>query len=101
MAAVPPEEVHTCIIGAGMSGLCMALQLQARAARARRAAPPFVLLDAAADVGGTWLEAAGYPGAACDIPSHLYSYSFAQNAHWVRVCGCGWSGFERAPDAAW
>ena len=84
-AAAELEEVHTCIIGAGMSGLCMALQLQARAARAGAAAPPFVLFDAAAEVGGTWFEAAGYPGAACDVPSHLYSYSFAQNPNWVRV----------------
>ena len=50
------------------------------ATRARR-----VLIDRAPDVGGTWLLN-DYPGAACDVPSHLYSFSFEQRRHWPRLC---------------
>src|SRR5689334_9694750 len=43
----------------------------------------FVILERAASVGGTW-RANTYPGAACDVPSHLYSFSFAPAHHWSR-----------------
>ena len=65
------------IIGAGFGGLAAAVQ-------ARRAGiEDIVILDRAERVGGVW-EANTYPGAACDVPSHLYSLSFAPNPRWSR-----------------
>ncbi|MFT4101425.1 MAG: NAD(P)/FAD-dependent oxidoreductase [Burkholderiaceae bacterium] len=63
------------IVGAGFGGLCMAIALR------RAGNDDFVILEKAADVGGTWLFN-HYPGAACDIQSHLYSFSFAGKADW-------------------
>src|SRR5579875_436832 len=51
-------------------------------ARAGRAS--FVIIEQADDVGGTWRDNR-YPGVSCDIPSHLYSFSFRPNPHWSRV----------------
>jgi len=65
------------IIGAGFGGIATAVQ-------ARRAGiEDIVILDRAPRVGGVW-EANTYPGAACDVPSHLYSLSFAPNPAWSR-----------------
>ncbi len=75
-----PPDLGVIIIGAGMSGLCMAVAL-------KRAGTPFVVLEAGAELGGTW-SVNRYPGCACDIPSHLYGYSFAPNPDWSRV----WAG---------
>ncbi|MGO4740315.1 flavin-containing monooxygenase [Bosea sp. 2KB_26] len=66
------------VIGSGFSGLGLAIALK-REQRHR-----FVVLERGADVGGTWRDNT-YPGAACDIPSHLYSYSFRQKADWKSV----------------
>lgn len=66
------------IIGAGFSGLAMAIALK-RAGR-----DDFVILEKAGEVGGTWRENT-YPGCACDIMSLLYSYSFAPKADWSRL----------------
>lgn len=63
------------IVGAGFAGIGMAIQLQ------RAGLTSFLILEKAGDVGGTWRENT-YPGAACDIPSHLYSYSFEPNPDW-------------------
>ncbi len=60
--------MHVVIIGAGMSGLLMALRLQ-------QAGVPFTVIEKNADVGGTWLENT-YPGCRVDNPNHMYSYSF-------------------------
>ncbi|MBX7078649.1 MAG: NAD(P)/FAD-dependent oxidoreductase [Nannocystaceae bacterium] len=76
-AAVAPEH-GIAIIGTGFSGLCMAWALR-RAGR-----EDFVLLERAHEVGGTWRDN-HYPGAACDVPSHLYSLSFAPKSDWSRV----------------
>ncbi|MGP4845209.1 flavin-containing monooxygenase [Marinobacter sp. 1Y8] len=65
------------IIGAGFAGLGAALRLQQEGVR------DFVILERADDVGGTWRDNT-YPGAACDIPSNLYSFSFAPNPDWSR-----------------
>ena len=66
----------TClIIGTGFSGLAMAIKLKERGIH------DFVILEKAADVGGTWRENT-YPGAECDIPSALYSYSFEPYPFW-------------------
>lgn len=66
------------IIGTGFSGLGMAIGLK------RKQRDNFIVLEKAASVGGTWRDNV-YPGCACDVPSHLYCYSFAPNPHWTRV----------------
>jgi len=75
-AALPPEY-DAVIVGAGFAGLCMAIRL-------RQAGQRFVLLEQAPSLGGTW-QANRYPGAACDIPSSLYCFSFAPNPDWSRA----------------
>jgi cation diffusion facilitator CzcD-associated flavoprotein CzcO len=77
VAGVPlPTETDVAIVGAGFGGLGMAIQLK----RARR--DDFVVLERAADIGGTW-HANSYPGCQCDIPSNLYSFSFARKSDWT------------------
>lgn len=71
------RHLRTIIIGSGFSGLGMAIRL---AQQGRR---DFLVLERGSDVGGTWRDNT-YPGAACDVPSHLYSYSFALNPNWSR-----------------
>lgn len=71
-------RARVAIVGAGAGGLCMAMQL------ARSGERDFVVLERWDGVGGTW-RANAYPGAACDVPSHLYSFSFAPRAAWSRV----------------
>jgi cation diffusion facilitator CzcD-associated flavoprotein CzcO len=69
--------LRVLIIGSGFGGLGMAIQLQ------RAGIEDFLLLEKAAEVGGTWRDNA-YPGAACDVPSHLYSFSFELKSDWTR-----------------
>ena len=69
-----PVHTRAVIIGTGFSGLGMAIELQKRGV-------DFVILEKAADVGGTWRDNS-YPGCACDIPSHLYSFSFEPKPDW-------------------
>jgi cation diffusion facilitator CzcD-associated flavoprotein CzcO len=72
------EHTHEAIIiGAGMSGLLAAIKLGEQDIRR------WVIIEKANDVGGTWHENV-YPGSGCDVPSHLYSYSFAPNPNWSR-----------------
>ncbi|HWL02889.1 MAG TPA: NAD(P)/FAD-dependent oxidoreductase [Microbacteriaceae bacterium] len=75
-------RVDVAIIGAGFAGIGAAIALE-RAGR-----PDFVVLERANAVGGTWRDNV-YPGVACDIPSHLYSYSFMPNPEWSRVFAPG------------
>ena len=70
------------ILGAGMSGLCMALQLK------KHGLDSFLVLEKADRIGGTWRENT-YPGVACDVPSHLYSFSFALNPKWTHMYSSG------------
>lgn len=72
---LPVVDVETVIVGAGFGGLGMGIQLR------RRGITSFVILERAGDVGGTWRDNV-YPGVACDIPSHLYSYSFRPKPDW-------------------
>ncbi|OLF17486.1 flavin-containing monooxygenase [Actinophytocola xanthii] len=72
------RQVHTVVIGAGFAGLGMADRLR------REGREDFVVLEKADEVGGTWRENT-YPGCACDIRSHMYSFSFAQNPDWTRT----------------
>ncbi|MEM7412087.1 MAG: NAD(P)/FAD-dependent oxidoreductase [Myxococcota bacterium] len=65
------------IIGAGAGGLCAGIQLR------ESGRTDFLIFDRAARVGGTWHRNT-YPGAACDIASHLYCYSFAPNPEWKK-----------------
>lgn len=68
------------IIGTGFGGLGMAMQLK------REGIESFVLLEKAAGLGGTWRDNT-YPGAACDVQSHLYSFSFEPKSDWSRKFG--------------
>ncbi|MGW2301892.1 flavin-containing monooxygenase [Streptomyces sp. NPDC001809] len=70
----PGPGMRVAIIGAGMSGLLAAHRLS-------QAGVPFVVYEKNDDVGGTWHENR-YPGCRVDVPSHLYSYSFATRADW-------------------
>ncbi len=72
-----PAHVRTLVVGSGFAGLGMAIALQ-KAGR-----HDFLVLERGPDVGGTWRDNT-YPGAACDVPSQLYSFSFAPNPHWTR-----------------
>jgi cation diffusion facilitator CzcD-associated flavoprotein CzcO len=78
------EHVRIAIIGSGFAGLGMAIRLQ------REGIEDYVVLERADDVGGTWRDNT-YPGCACDVPSHLYSFSFAPNPSWSRT-------FSRQPE---
>jgi cation diffusion facilitator CzcD-associated flavoprotein CzcO len=71
-------ETGVVIVGTGFSGLGMAIQLR------KEGRDDFVILEKAHDVGGTWRDNS-YPGCACDIPSHMYSFSFEQNPDWSRA----------------
>ncbi len=73
-----PDTHHAIIIGAGFSGICMGIKLK------EAGIENFVILESADSVGGTWREN-DYPGCACDIPSHLYSFSFEQSSDWSRM----------------
>jgi cation diffusion facilitator CzcD-associated flavoprotein CzcO len=66
------------IVGSGFSGLGMAIRLK------QAGMHDFMVLERADEVGGTW-QANTYPGCACDVPSHLYSFSFAPNPGWTQT----------------
>ena len=71
--------VHDAVVvGTGFGGLAAAIELR------RNGIDDVVLLEKADDLGGTWRDNR-YPGCACDIPSHLYSFSFAPSARWSRA----------------
>jgi cation diffusion facilitator CzcD-associated flavoprotein CzcO len=72
---VPTPRV--AILGAGAGGLCMAMQLQDAGIHS------FTMYEKSDGVGGTWRDNT-YPGAACDVPSHLYSFSFSPKTDWTR-----------------
>ena len=74
--AVP--HVRIAIVGTGFAGLGLAIRLK------EAGIEDFVLIERADDVGGTW-QANTYPGCQCDVPSHLYSFSFAPNPGWTRT----------------
>jgi cation diffusion facilitator CzcD-associated flavoprotein CzcO len=75
-----PRHVRVAIVGTGFSGLGMAIRLR------QRGIEDFVVLERAEEVGGTWRDNT-YPGCACDVQAHLYSFSFARNPHWKSAFG--------------
>lgn len=74
----PVEHFRVAIIGSGFSGLGMAIRLR------QSGEDSFVVFEKDAGVGGTW-RVNSYPGCACDVQSHLYSYSFEPNPNWTRM----------------
>ncbi len=70
-------DLDVAIIGAGFSGIGMAIALKKAGYRS------FRVFEKAADFGGTWRDN-HYPGCTCDVPAHLYSFSFEQNPDWSR-----------------
>jgi cation diffusion facilitator CzcD-associated flavoprotein CzcO len=78
-----PSHARVAIIGAGFSGIGMAARLL------QEGIDDFVVLERADDLGGTWRDNT-YPGCQCDIPSALYSYSFAPNPDWSRAYPKQW-----------
>ena len=92
-----PDCVNTdiAIIGSGFSGLGMAIRLK------QSGRDDFLVFERADDVGGTW-QANTYPGCACDVPSHLYSFSFAPNPDWPETYSTQpaiWDYLRRCADA--
>jgi cation diffusion facilitator CzcD-associated flavoprotein CzcO len=69
------QHHRIAIVGTGFSGLGMAMRLK------QEGEDDFVLLERAGEIGGTWRDNT-YPGCRCDVPSHLYSFSFAPNPAW-------------------
>nr|POE51571.1 putative sterigmatocystin biosynthesis monooxygenase stcw [Quercus suber] len=79
------RKLRVLTIGGGVSGILMAYQIQKYCSNVEH-----VIYEKNADIGGTWLENR-YPGCACDIPSHAYTYQFALNPDWPRF-------FSYSPD---
>ena len=79
-----PSHTRIAVVGSGFGGLGAAARLR------ENGITDFVVLERAASVGGTWRDNT-YPGCACDVPSHLYSFSFAPNPLWTR-------SFSRQPE---
>jgi cation diffusion facilitator CzcD-associated flavoprotein CzcO len=71
----PSEVLDAVVVGAGFAGIGMAIKLD------EADKPNFVILERGDRVGGTWRDNR-YPGCACDVPAHLYSYSFEPNPNW-------------------
>lgn len=77
-----PRPFRCVVIGAGLAGVMSAIKL------ARAGHRDVIVFEKAERIGGTWRENT-YPGVACDVPSHLYCYSFAPNPDWSRVFSPG------------
>src|ERR1700712_1883516 len=71
------RHLGVLIIGSGFAGLGAAIRLRQDGRR------DFLVIERGSEVGGTWRDNT-YPGAACDVPSQLYSFSFAPNPTWTR-----------------
>src|SRR6476661_4166283 len=76
------RSLKVAIIGAGMSGLCIAAKLQDAGIET------FTIFEKADEVGGTWRDNT-YPGLSCDVPSRFYTYSFRPNPAWSRLMSPG------------
>ncbi|WP_420566842.1 flavin-containing monooxygenase [Thalassovita sp.] len=87
------HETSIIIVGAGFGGLGMAMKLK------EHGEDDFVILERANDVGGAWRDNT-YPGVACDVPSHLYSFSYMPKPDWSRVFSPGGEIWEYLRDCA-
>jgi len=76
VSAIPHQRI--AIVGSGFSGLGMAIRLKQQGIHS------FLVLERAGELGGTWRDNT-YPGCACDVPSNLYSFSFAPNPDWSQT----------------
>ena len=72
------QRHEVVIVGSGFAGIGMAIQLR------RAGVTDFVILEKADEIGGTWRDNT-YPGCACDIPSHMYSFSFEPKPDWQHM----------------
>ena len=72
-------HLDVLIVGAGFGGIAAAIELRRHGIR------DINILEKAPEIGGTWFYNS-YPGAACDVPSHLYSFSYAQRRDWPQLC---------------
>lgn len=79
-SSAPDVDFDIAIVGAGFSGLGMAIRLK------EAGIDSFTIFERSGEVGGTWRDN-HYPGAACDVASHLYSFSFEQKPDWTRAFG--------------
>jgi cation diffusion facilitator CzcD-associated flavoprotein CzcO len=77
------DDFPIAIIGAGFSGIGAAVQL------IKAGIQSFTIFERAGEIGGTWRDNT-YPGCACDVPSHVYSFSFEQNPNWTRRYATSW-----------
>ncbi len=77
-AHIEPEPLGVAIIGGGFAGIAMAIRLIEAGCK------DIAILEKASSLGGTWRDNT-YPGCACDVPSRLYSYSFAPDGTWSRT----------------
>ena len=85
-----PQKVDIAVVGTGFAGVCMAIQLL------KNGFTDFIILERSNDAGGTWRDN-NYPGAACDVHSHLYSFSFEPNPNWSRM----FAGHKEIYDYTW
>src|ERR1700716_1830794 len=85
--------MRVVIIGGGFGGIAAAVELK------RHGITDVTVLEKAPDFGGTWFHNT-YPGCACDVPSHLYSFSCAQRRHWSRLCSPQREIFEYVHEVA-
>jgi len=83
----PSRHVELAIVGAGFGGLCLAIKLLEAGIQ------DFVVLEKGDEVGGTWRDNT-YPGAECDVQSHLYSYSFEGKPDWSQRYA-GWREIQQ------
>ncbi len=76
------KALDVLVIGAGFSGICCGIKLL------EKGISNFRIVEKSPGIGGTWWDNT-YPGAACDVPSHLYCYSFEPNPNWSRIYSPG------------
>ncbi|HTY30596.1 NAD(P)/FAD-dependent oxidoreductase, partial [Mycobacterium sp.] len=82
MTTLPTRDPAVAVVGAGMSGLCMAIALL------RNGITDVTIYEKADEVGGTWRENT-YPGLTCDVPSRVYQYTFATKPNWTHMFSPG------------
>jgi cation diffusion facilitator CzcD-associated flavoprotein CzcO len=89
----PARDLRVAVIGSGFSGLGTAIRLM------QQGIDDFLVFERADEVGGTWRDNT-YPGCACDVMSHLYSFSFAPNPRWRSTFGKQQELFDYLRDCA-